>query len=216
LSTDTNDLIDSLTRDLKPVRPLPRAWVRALVLSLWALALGFLILDAIHEPRGDLHNALHQNLYLVQGLSMTLAGLMAAYAAFRLSVPDTRVRPPVVVSLVVASVVWLAMIAGELALGGAQIPERAESCFIGLTMAMSLPLILALFMVMRSAPVWRGWAGFAMVLSTGSFGALVMRVMCPSDSPAHLLVWHFLPVAALAVLGIPLGKILLKFRIARK
>ena len=216
MSADTNDLIDNLAKDLKPVRPLPRAGVRAAVLSLWAVALGFLIMKAVHEPRSDLANALHQNVYLVQGLAMVLAGLMSAYAAFRLSVPDTRIRPPVVTALSLSTIIWLAMIAGEFALSGGQMPEPAESCFIGLTMAMSLPLIVAIIMVMHSAPVWRGWAGYAMVLSTGSFGALVMRVTCPSDSPSHLLVWHFLPVLGLALVGVPLGKILLNFRLAKK
>jgi hypothetical protein len=37
-----------------------------------------------------------------------------------------------------------------------------------------------------------------------------MRFACPNEQPAHLLVWHYLPVLAFAIVGVGLGQILLK------
>jgi hypothetical protein len=216
LSTDTHDLIDKLSKDVAPVRPLPRAGFRALSLSLWALALALLILEQVHEPRSDLAATLHSPVYLSQGFAMMIAGLLAAFAAFKLSIPDTRLRRPVISSLASATALWGLLIAIELFHAPSGMPEAAPPCFIGLTIGMSVPLALGLVMMMRSAPVWRGWAGYAMVLSVGSFAALVMRFICPDDSPGHLLVWHFLPVLALALPGALLGKILLNFPLAKK
>lgn len=216
MSTDTHDLIEKLSKDLKPVRPLPRAGFRAVSLSLWALALALFILEQVHPPRTDLAATFQSPVYLAQGLAMMIAGLLAAFAAFRLSVPDTRLRPPVISSLASATGLWGLLIVIELFKAPAAMPEATPSCFIGLTIGMSAPLALGLVMMMRSAPVWRGWAGYAMVLSVGSFAALVMRFICPDDSPGHLLVWHFLPVLALALPGAIAGKILLNHNLAKK
>lgn len=215
MSTDTHDLIDKLSADLKPVKQLPRAALRTVILTLWALILALVILRIVHEPRADLQLSLHKGVYLAQGAAILLAGILAAYAAFVLSVPDTRIRLPVKVALGAASAIWLGLILPELFQTNGM-PEPAPSCFFGLTLGMSAPLALGLAMLLRSATVWRGWAGFAMVLAVGSFAALGMRFICPNDSPGHLLVWHFLPVIMLALVGIPIGRILLKFRFEKK
>jgi hypothetical protein len=215
LSTDT-DLIETLSRDLKPVRPLARPWARTLGLMFAALVLGFAILLYTHPARPDLAAEMRRPVYLAQGFAMLAAGFLAGLAAFILSVPDTKIRKPVMALLGGASGIWLFLIGLELLQAGFEMPDKAESCFIGLTMAMGAPLALGIVMVIRGAAIWHGWAGYALVLSVGSFSALAMRFICPNDSPAHLLVWHFLPVLALAVIGIPLGQILLKLKIAKK
>ena len=150
MSTDTHDLIERLSANVKPVRRLPRAGVRAVMLSVWAIALALGILRYAHEPRPDLSQTFHDGVYLLQGVMMTLSGLMAAYAAFALSVPDTRIRPPVRAALGAATALWVLMILSEL-LQTKAMPEQAPSCFIGLTMGMSAPLALGLAMMLRSA-----------------------------------------------------------------
>ena len=215
MSTDTHDLIESLSKDVKPVRRLPRAGVRAALLSAWAITLALLTLRLTHEPRADLAQALHNSAYLLDGILMFASGCCAAYAAFVLSVPDTCIRAPVRTALGISTVIWAVMILLQFVQTRAM-PEAAPSCFYGLTLGMSAPLALGVAMMLRSAPVWRGWAGYAMVLAVGSFAALGMRFICPNDSPGHLLVWHFLPVIILALIGAPVFQILLKLTIAKK
>lgn len=210
MSSDSNELIEKLSRDLKPIRPLPRAGVRAGVLTVSTLTLAFLVLVITRELRPDLAASLHRPVYLIQGFAMLAAGVLAGFATFRLSVPDTKIRLPVVAALAVSSGIWLILIGSELLQSEWTMPERSETCLVGLTLAMAVPLVIGVVMVMHSAPVWRGWAGYALLLSVGSLAALAMRFICPNDSPAHLLVWHFLPVLILSLIGVPLGKILLK------
>lgn len=39
-----------------------------------------------------------------------------------------------------------------------------------------------------------------------------MRFLCEEDSSTHLLLWHYAPVLFLAVIGIFLGKTLVKWK----
>jgi hypothetical protein len=215
LSTDTHDLIERLSADVKPVKRLPRPWLRAVLLTLASLVLALGVLRLVHEPRTDLMQALQDKGYELDGIMIFAAGACAAYAAFVLSVPDTRVRTPVLATLGMSTAIWLEIILREL-LSTKAMPDPAPPCLIGLTIGMSAPLALGVVMMLRSAAVWRGLAGYAMVLAVGSFAALGMRFICPNDTPGHLLVWHFLPVIIFAIVGMPLFSILLKLTIAKK
>ena len=161
--------------------------------------------------RADVGQKMASMTYAGQIVSFLLAALAAATAAFQLSVPDTKIRPLTYGLIGFASAVWGFHILTLVLEGGLSTVDVAErNCLTDLSLFMVAPLGVIGFMMTRGAPVWRGWAGYAMVLSIGSFSAIAMRLLCPNDSPAHLLVWHFLPVVVFAVAGIALGKILLK------
>lgn len=213
----TEQLIDKLAADLKPVRPLPCPLHRAAVASTVVLLCVFGAIFAFtHGFRPDLRDKMGQAGYLSQNLSILLAGLMAAFATFRLSVPDTRIRPAVYALLAGATGIWLVHIAAMTLEGGWHNIEVSErNCLTDLALFMVVPIAAVTFMLTRSAPIWRGWAGYAAVLSIGSFGALGMRMICPNDAAGHLLVWHFMPVLVFAFAGIFLGQILLKFKVAK-
>ena len=64
-------------------------------------------------------------------------------------------------------------------------------------------------LVRRAAPLRPGWTGLLATLTAASVGALGTHLVCPNGDAAHLLVWHFVPVALLAAAGIQLGRRLL-------
>ena len=216
--TDTAALIEKLGKDLKPVTPLRPPFVRAASLSIFALVAVFAAIFAFtHGFRKDLADMLmHHAGYLLQTVSIFAAGVISALAACYLSVPDTKIRPRVYAMMGISTAVWLFLILSQMVMAmGTESDVGPENCLTDLSLLMVSPLAAVIFMVTRGAPVWRGWAGYSMVLAVGSFAALGMRFICPNDSPAHLLVWHFLPVLVFALVGIILGKILLKKNIAK-
>jgi hypothetical protein len=218
LTTDTEKLISGLTKDLKPVKRLPRAGLRAAVWSAIALgAIGVAICVFSNGPRPDLHEAAHNHVFCCETLGMLVAGVLAGYAAFRLCVPDVKVRGAVKAMTGLASLIWLMLIGSQIHKAGFAPPEPAgEPCMTDLSLFMAVPLLAVVFMVMRAASVFPALAGYCAVLAAGSFGALGMRLLCAHDAPAHLLAWHFLPVMVFALCGLPLGKILLKADFSKK
>lgn len=232
MSTDTDKLIDRLSGDLKPVRPLLPAALRAGFICAFSLAAVFGGIFAVsHGLRTDLAIKLTQAHFALQAAALLAAGVLAALAACQLCVPDTKIRWPVRCALGIAGGIWLgvlgaALTAGSVALvaflsGGNNLRDFAtttaggENCLTDFSLLAALPLAAICFLMTRGAPVWRGLAGFAMTLAVGSFAALGMRLLCPNDDAGHLLAWHFLPVLAFALAGVGLGKILLKKKIAK-
>lgn len=215
---DTDRLIADLTQDLKPVKRLPRVALRA---GLWAaITLGAIAVAICAFTKGlreDLGAALHNSVFYSETLAIVAAGVLATVAAFRLCVPDTRVRPDVRAMIALFSLIWFGLIGGQLGKAGLAPPEPAgEPCLTDLSLFMAVPLLAVVFMAMRAASTFPALAGYCAVLAAGSFGALGMRLLCPNDDPAHLLAWHFLPVMIFAICGLPLGKILLKANFAKK
>lgn len=217
---DTNELIDALTRDLQPVRRLQAPCMRAAALCGFALAAVAAVIHVLGGPRPDWRDVLHSPALMAGDLLMPVAGFLAAVAAFILAVPDTKIRRPVVLLLGLATLAWAgiclkAAAAVTLQDIHAEFHEIAESaaCVKALVFMSAIPLAASFFMALRAAPVWRGWAGYALTLSMASFGAFGMRFFCPSDAPSHLMLWHFLPVVILSVFGGLLGRVILRFRL---
>lgn len=204
---DTNELIDALARDLKPVRPLLSPFTRALLFSAVAAALVALVVIALGGPRTAWGPDAIRDTEL-----MSLAGLISAAAAFRLAVPDVRARKRDIALLGLAVMVWAAycmqaLMAPDVHL---QAEPAAPDCLAGLAALSVLPLSLGLWMVWRACPVWRGLAGAAAWLSAASFAAAGMRFLCANDSLGHLLLWHFMPVLALGAIGAVAGRFLFR------
>lgn len=207
MSTDTDKLIAQLGRDLKPVKPLAGAGTLALILATLSLAATFGAIEIFTKGIRDDWQVMFND-HLCQTAGIFVAGVLAAYAAFKLSVPDTRIRTPERMILGLASFIWVLLIAAQI---GAEPPEAGyRNCLTDFSLLFIIPFAAGVFMTTRAAPVWYGWAGYALALSVGSFSALGMRFACPNEQPAHLLVWHYLPVLGFAIIGIALGQILLK------
>lgn len=211
---DTDKLIDQLSTDLKPVSPLPPPKQRALGFVFVAIFLMILSILLAGGARSDLATLLSRPRFVAENLMMMLAGMLAAYAAFRLSVPDIKIRKPVLVSLLLATGLWMVLgllcckdIAASIHQSNA--PHVGFHCLRDLTALLILPVLLAIYMMTRAAPVWTGWAGYGTALAVASFAAVGVRILCPNDDPSHLLLWHFLPVLGFSVLGVFIGRIIL-------
>ena len=54
-------------------------------------------------------------------------------------------------------------------------------------------------------------AGSVALLAAFGIGALSLRLAEPTDSIMHVMLWHYLPMLSVAILGLWLGKLVLKW-----
>ena len=77
----------------------------------------------------------------------------------------------------------------------------------------SVPPAIAIFMIVcRGATIQCCWAGSMATVAVTSFAYLCMRLVEQNDNPAHLVVWHALPIVLMCVLGMLAGMYLLRWR----
>ncbi|MEO8601958.1 MAG: NrsF family protein [bacterium] len=206
-SPDTQQaLIDRLVADATPVR---RLWPPAARLALWAALLAAMLIAiavAAGWPFGAASRAPSLPWELVCAVA---AALLWAALALRDAVPGRATprgaRLAVALLALAPLAFWLGdpSTQGELTLHA--FIERGLPCTrltIGLAL---LPCLTLLWAVHRGAPLsprraaaWSGGAGF---LS----GYLLTRIFCPMTDPAHLLIWHVLPVVGGIVVCTGLG-----------
>jgi len=195
-------LLERLTADVRPVRPL-RAPTARLVVWL-VLALPSIAFAMVIGLRTDTPGMLLHPLAALQVGALVAGATLAAMGALRAAIPGRAgSRGSVRLALV------LALLATALLLVQ---PTRSLADFVanGLRCAFCVGMFgfvpwLALFvLVARGAPfdaprvgAYVGAAGFLV-------GAAAVRVACPIEDGVHLVVWHMVPV----LLGVGLSAML--------
>lgn len=205
----TNDLIDSLVRDLEPVSPLPLPAIR---LGRWGAASVALVAAsvAVLGRRGDFGTAVFTQPFQAHVAFLVLAAVSSAAAALALAIPGEPVGRWRRAAPAVALGAWLAWLAGELmplaAAGEAAWPAAGWGCVAkAFTIGATPGLILAV-MVGRGAPGdVRATVTFA-ALAAAAVGALGVELTCPLDGPMHLLLWHAGPVMVVVLLAALFGR----------
>ncbi|MBX9725701.1 MAG: DUF1109 domain-containing protein, partial [Rickettsiales bacterium] len=136
-----------------------------------------------------------------------------ALSAALLSYPDLYQSKriaylPIAAFLLFAGVVLSAFI-GE---GRGMEMHPAEFLCTAFITLYSLPPAVWLFYAIRKfASTHFALAGSVAVLTSFSIGALVQRIVEMTDSVAHVLTYHYLPMFAVALIGLLLGRKLLRW-----
>jgi hypothetical protein len=87
-------------------------------------------------------------------------------------------------------------------------PLRSWTCVRKVAFVGTIPALFALLLIHRAAPIEPRWTALLGVLAAGAAGALTSELACPIHAPLHILLWHILPVAASACLGVVIGDLL--------
>jgi hypothetical protein len=205
----TEDLIQQLTAEAKPVRPLPSLVARLagwLVLAAASLAIVMLLMGV----RRELGDAADRADFAVEAALLILTALSAAVGTLVVSIPGAE-RTAVVRWLpVIAAVTYVMWSAGELAFAAATGAPTGRIALgwhcIYKTASIAVVPSLALFvLVRRAAPLRAVWAGLLALLATAAVGVLGANVICPNDRPVHMLLWHVFPLMVFAGVGAALG-----------
>ena len=211
-SVDTEQLIQTLARDVEPVRPLRRPTLRA---AAWvagaAVYLGVLI--TLMSPRDDLGVRIYDTQFIFEQWAALLMGITAAGAALASVVPGRRLR--VLLMLPLASLtVWLGLIgvralqdAQTLGLGGVLLQVNWR-CVTAILMGAAVPAVAMARMLRRGAPLTpRLTAGLGGLAAAGLGNVAV----CMSHPHGFDLIWHAGTVLLLAALAAWVGGRILRW-----
>lgn len=190
--------------DLRPVRPLRRPFVRALVF--WPLAI--LLVTGQAAVFGLRRDAGSLGFPLLWGLSaaQALAGLAFLVSALREAVPGpTRTKRSAVLlglaflwTVAVTLLTWTAS-ATVVPRGGVAFFWRV--CFGG-PLAIGLPVLgLVLALAARAFPLRPGWVGALAGIGVGLITDAGWRTFCHVSDPSHVLLAHVAAIMALTLIG---------------
>jgi len=205
----TPDLINALAANVAPVRrlrpPITRAagWVLLAVLILMLLAIG-------EGLRPDMTQRLKDAMFIARVLGALATGILAAAAAFMLSLPD-RSRLWLVLPTP-ALALWLSTIGYQcltnwVTVGptGTRLGETAR-CFATLVLV-SLPLSLALLTMLRyAAPLRPRSAALAGSLAVAAITTVALSLFHNLDATVMILLWNLGTTALFIALGGVFGR----------
>ena len=200
----TPELIDMLCADAKPVRRLRPPLVRA---ALWLLCAGLVLLAlaALLGIRPDLAERLRQPTFVGALAGALLTSVLAAVAAFHLSLPD-RSRLWLLLP-VPALVLWISTIGYgcltdwlSVTPDGVRLGTTLE-CFATLVLA-SFPVSLALLVMLRhAARLYPTTVAMMGGLASAGIAATALSLFHELDASVMVLLWNLGTAALMVGLG---------------
>jgi hypothetical protein len=206
---NTDEFIERLAANLKPVRPLRAPWARAV---LW---LGVAIPYVAAVVWGKLTmvdpaQAANDTRFMVEQAATLATALTAAIAAFRSAVPGFDMR---ILLLPIAPLgLWLASVGHGcvedwLRLGADGLTIRPDwDCLPMATIIGIVPAAAIIVMLRRAAPLHPRLTLALAALAVASIANFGLQFAHVRDASIMVLVWHLGAAAALAALGGWLGK----------
>lgn len=209
---DIEQLVAQLSSEATPVRPAPTPWRLSLRWS--AIAIAYLIIALIASGlRADLAQALQHPLYIAELLLLLAILLSTTQASALLAFPDLHQQRLLAYTPMALFVVFILVIvlAWQADTPPSPFPVHSFECTLDITFIALIPAALA-FMVLRGfASTHPGWAGSYALLAAFSIGAIWLRLYEVNNSILHVVQWHYLPMIAVAWLGLMLGRRMLKW-----
>ncbi|CUX17911.1 MULTISPECIES: NrsF family protein [Agrobacterium] len=211
----TEDIIDQLAGDLKPVRAFALERRLAFV-ALPALGVSLLLMVVILGLRSDMNDAMTEPGFWVKSAYNVLLAVTAFFAVMRLARPDGD-RGGLFAWL---AVIFVAMAVIAFVQLGFAVPGTYRTLILGssalhcpfLIVAFALPLFIANFAVLRrSAPADPRLAGFAAGIAAGAAGAWVYSWFCTENGMAFVLIWYSLGILLTGIIGAFAGSRLLRW-----
>jgi hypothetical protein len=211
----TEDLIQQLVADSRPVARLPSLAVRAAAWLGVAVA-SLVVVMLLMGVRRELGDAADRVDFAFEAALLVLTTVSAATGALLVSIPAAGTSPRVrwvPVALATACVLIAAGELGYAAVTGAPTGRLtfAWHCLFKTTSVAVVPGVVLFVMVRRGAPLQTAWAGLLAVLATTAMGVLGANIICPTDRPLHMLLWHVAPLMLFAGAGAGLGRWLLRW-----
>jgi hypothetical protein len=208
---DIEQLVESLAAEAA-VQPAPSPF--RLSLKWMAAATAYLAVSlAVSGLRPDLLQALQQPWFTFELCALLLILITTSLSAALLAFPDLHQKRMLASAPLGAFALFLLTMLGAWSADNppAPLPLHSFECTLSITLVSLLPTAWTLYMMRQYASTHPRLAGSIALLSAFSVGALWLRLHEINDSILHLMQWHYLPMAAFGLLGLWLGKILLKW-----
>jgi hypothetical protein len=212
MTDGTENLIASLAEGMEPTRPAARPL--ALFLKWLAGAVVYIaVLLFCFGLRNDLLTGFHSPLFLAETGLLACLVVTSGISAVILSFPDLYQRRWAVFMPVLPLALFLATLYAGWLHDNPPSPQPPHGlmCLLCICMYSLPPAIGLLLLLRRQASTHYYLAGAVTLLASSSIGCLALRLSENTDSIAHLLKWHYLPIVGFGLLGVWLGGKLLKW-----
>jgi hypothetical protein len=201
----TDDLIADLAGRVTPVRPLPSpVWRSVSWLALASACAGIGVLG--FGARHDLAVRWNQADYLWTLVLALATSVLAVVVTLVLSIPGAERNSSLRGTTLGVLAVWTVTMIGAVIASGRGLPFTADphwpACFSRVVAISLVPVGVLFAMARRAAPLRLGWTALFAGAAAAAMGALAVQLVCPLDDPGHAFLGHFLPVAAIALLGL--------------
>lgn len=190
-----DDLIDKLSAELKPVRPLIAPSRR---MSVWMLGvvIYMLVIASVIHFRADLFDLMQSPVMVVEFVLALLMAFVSGYAAFCLCAPDGYGRRwPVrgaFLLLALLSALLLAMfILSPEPIAHAHL--QWHECVAKSLAFFVVPIGALTYMASKGASTQPKLLLGMGILSVSSMGYIALRLTCPDDAALHTVIYHILP-----------------------
>lgn len=206
------NLVDSLVRDLRPVRPVRLGAVLALLL---AMEVVFLVAGTGWAGiRHDIAGRLRDAHFIAVAALLVAVAVGSAWGALKLSVPGRELSGAAFAALLVLPPIAATAAVLLLPLGGrwAGFGSTMADCWRCIALTGGVAVVPWLFLVVavsRLAPLRTTRVGLLSGLSALALGGLVTELHCAARDGYHLALGHYLPVLAMAlVTGVVIARVL--------
>lgn len=205
----TEDLISSLSSDLTSVTVLEspmKRFIRWCCVAVASLLVGIAFIGL----RDNFGMAVKDFMWWMNTLFMTFIAFSSAVSAFVLSAPGMDqsflLRWMPIFSLLGWGIAFFFGIFQQTT------PDAGAGllCIRDMIVIGVIPGVALFVMVIQGVVFKRPLAGIYCFLAIAGLGSLGTQFICASDSPLHLLVWHFLPVFVLGLIGSFVGNLIFK------
>jgi hypothetical protein len=209
---DIEQLITTLSQDAVAVKPAQRPWL--LSMQWLAVAAGYLIISlTISGLRPDWLQQLHKPWFVFEVMVLTGILVSTAVSAAILVFPDLHQQrrgafAPVGVFALFLIVMIFALLADD---PPAPLPMHNFECTLSILMFSLLPSVGIFYAMRKFASTHLQLSGLVALLFAFSTGALWLRMHEQTDSVIHVIEWHYLPMLAVGLAGLWLGKLILKW-----
>lgn len=209
---DIDRLVKSLAAQVTPVKPAPHPLSLGLK---WAgAAVAYLVVALLLAgPRPDLMQELQNSWFVAELLTLLLIFVATTYSTALLAFPDLHQKRFAAFapawSFVLFIVVLLLALRADMP--PAPLPVHSVECTVSISLLSVLPAAGLFYAIRKFASTHPHLAGSTAVLAAFSVSAIWLRLHEVNDSVIHVIEWHYLPMLAMALIGLLLGRALLRW-----
>ena len=163
--------------------------------------------------REDFLIKLESPLFSAELIALTCILITSFFSASILSFPDIHQKPmlawlPLIPLQAFAGIIYASWIND---IPPSPAPEHDYICLICIVMFSLLPALVMMTALRKYATTHYHLTGCIALLASGALGCLILRISEQTDSISHIVLWHYMPMIALAAAGVWIGQKVLKW-----
>jgi hypothetical protein len=207
-----DELIAKLAQDTATVKRAPHPFLLSIE---WMIGAVFYLAvsSMVFGTRQDLWTEFHKPWFTAEIAALAGIFISTSLCAALLSYPDLHQKRRIVFAPIAALVLFVLVMffAWYADNPPAPLPDHSYECTRSIALLSLLPAAWMFYVMRQFASTHTHWAGSIAFLFAFSVGALWERFHEQTDSITHVIEWHYLPMIGFGIIGMWLGKKILKW-----